>query len=87
MDGHQASLSVSSDRLYAHLGTAFAPLLVGVHRADAFDADDRLIAGAIRRDLAALLRRKISNPLLIAVTAAVGLIAYPILQPAWVMVR
>jgi chromate transporter len=37
--------------------------------------------------LAVLFRWKISNPLLIAATAAVGLIAYPILQPAWVMVR
>jgi chromate transporter len=27
------------------------------------------------------------NPLLIAATAAVGLIAYPLLQPAWVMVK
>jgi hypothetical protein len=32
-------------------------------------------------------RWKISNPLLIAATAVVGLIAYPILQPAWVMIK
>jgi chromate transporter len=37
--------------------------------------------------LAVLFRWKISNPVLIAVTAAVGLIAYPLLQPAWVMVH
>jgi len=37
--------------------------------------------------LAALFRWKISNPLLIAVTAAVGLIAFPLLHPAWVMVK
>ena len=37
--------------------------------------------------LAALFRWKISNPLLIAVTAVIGLIAFPLLQPAWVMVR
>jgi chromate transporter len=37
--------------------------------------------------LAILFRRKIINPLLIAATAAVGLIAFPLLQPAWVMVR
>jgi chromate transporter len=37
--------------------------------------------------LAVLFRWKISNPLLIAVTAIIGLIAFPILQPAWVMVR
>jgi len=37
--------------------------------------------------LAVLFRWKVSNPLLIAVTAAVGLIAYPLLQPEWVMVK
>jgi chromate transporter len=37
--------------------------------------------------LAVLFRWKVSNPLLIAVAAVVGLIAYPILQPAWVMTR
>src|SRR6201993_936146 len=37
--------------------------------------------------LAVLFRWKVSNPLLIAVTAVVGLIAYPILQPEWVMVK
>jgi chromate transporter len=37
--------------------------------------------------LAVLFRWKISNPLLIAVTAVVGLIAFPLLQPEWVMVK
>jgi chromate transporter len=37
--------------------------------------------------LAVLFRWKVSNPLLIAVTAVIGLIAYPLLQPAWVMVH
>ncbi len=37
--------------------------------------------------LAVLFRWKVSNPLLIAATAIVGLIAYPILQPAWVMIK
>jgi chromate transporter len=37
--------------------------------------------------LAVLFRWKVSNPLLIAATAVVGLIAYPLLQPAWVMVK
>jgi len=35
--------------------------------------------------LAALFRWKVSNPLLIAATAVVGLIAFPLLQPTWVM--
>ena len=37
--------------------------------------------------LAILFRWKVSNPLLIAATAVVGLIAFPLLQPTWVMIR
>jgi chromate transporter len=37
--------------------------------------------------LAVLFRWKVNNPLLIAVTAVIGLIAFPLLQPTWVMVR
>jgi chromate transporter len=37
--------------------------------------------------LAVLFRWKVSNPMLIAAAAAVGLIAFPLLQPAWVIVR
>ncbi|HLH49078.1 MAG TPA: chromate efflux transporter [Roseiarcus sp.] len=37
--------------------------------------------------LAALFRWKLSNPLLIATTALVGLIAFPLIQPDWVMVK
>jgi chromate transporter len=37
--------------------------------------------------LAVLFRWKVSNPLLIAATAVVGLIAFPLLQPTWVMVN
>jgi chromate transporter len=37
--------------------------------------------------LAGLFRWKVNNPLLIAATAIVGLIAYPVLQPGWVMVK
>jgi len=37
--------------------------------------------------LVALVRWKVSNPWLMAVTAVVGLIAFPLLQPAWVMVK
>jgi chromate transporter len=37
--------------------------------------------------LAVLFRWKVRNPLLIAVTALVGLIAFPLLQPTWVMVK
>jgi chromate transporter len=37
--------------------------------------------------LAVLFRFKVSNPLLVAAAAAVGLIAYPLLGPTWVMVK
>jgi chromate transporter len=43
-----------------------------------------LIAAAA---VAALFRWNVSNPLLIAVTAVVGLIAFPLLQPTWVMLK
>jgi chromate transporter len=37
--------------------------------------------------LAVLFCWKVSNPLLIAATGVVGLIAFPLLQPTWVMVH
>jgi chromate transporter len=37
--------------------------------------------------LTILFRWKVSNPALIAATAAIGLAAYPLLQPAWVFVK
>jgi len=47
MDGN--SPGISSSELYARLGTASAPLLVDVRRSQAFNDDDRLIVGSIRR--------------------------------------
>jgi chromate transporter len=37
--------------------------------------------------LAVLFRLKVSNPLLIGACAVVGLVAFPVLQPAWVFVQ
>ena len=37
--------------------------------------------------LAVLFRFKVSNPLLVGATAVIGLIAFPLLQPVWVMVK
>jgi len=37
--------------------------------------------------VAALFRWNVNNPRLIAATAVVGLIAFALLQPKWVMVR
>jgi chromate transporter len=37
--------------------------------------------------LAALFRWKVSNPLLMAVTAALGYVAFAILHPTWVMIQ
>jgi chromate transporter len=44
-----------------------------------------LLIGVV--SLAVLFRWKVSNPLLMAVAAVIGLIAFPLLHPAWVMVR
>ena len=43
-----------------------------------------LIAGL---SLIVLVRWKVSNPVLVAATAAIGLIAFPLLQPTWVFVK
>jgi chromate transporter len=48
---------------------------------------DWLTALVAVASLAVLFRWKVNNPLLIAATAVVGLIAYPLLQPDWVMVK
>ncbi len=37
--------------------------------------------------LVTLFRWRVSNPLLMAITALIGLIAFPLLHPAWVMVK
>ena len=48
---------------------------------------DWLTIGIGLASLGLLFRWKISNPLLIAVTGLIGLIAFPLLHPGWVMVR
>src|SRR5262249_14132729 len=37
--------------------------------------------------LVVLFRWKVSNPILVAVTAVIGLIAYPLIRPEWLFVR
>ena len=37
--------------------------------------------------LVVLFRFKVSNPALMAATAVIGLIAFPLLRPAWVFVQ
>ena len=37
--------------------------------------------------LVVLFRWKVSNPALVAATAAIGLVAFPLLRPAWVFVK
>jgi rhodanese-related sulfurtransferase len=48
MDG-QKPLSISPQSLHASIGTAAAPIVIDVRRAAGFDADDKLVAGAMRR--------------------------------------
>jgi rhodanese-related sulfurtransferase len=40
---------ISAQNLYRELGTSAAPLLIDVRRGPAFDADEWVIAGAVRR--------------------------------------
>ena len=63
-------------------GTAGACVLLG-----RIAIGDWLTALIGLASLSVLFRWKVSNPLLIAATAAVGLIAFPLLQPTWVMVK
>jgi chromate transporter len=37
--------------------------------------------------LVVLFKCKVSNPLLVAVTAVIGLIAFPLLQPRWALLQ
>jgi len=37
--------------------------------------------------LVVLFRWKVSYPLLVGVTAVIGLVAFPLLQPHWVLVK
>jgi chromate transporter len=48
---------------------------------------DWLTALVALGSLGALFRWKVSNPLLVAVTAVIGLIAVPLLKPTWVFVK
>ena len=41
--------SISASDLYRRLGTAAAPLLIDVRRSSDFEADEWIIAGAVRR--------------------------------------
>jgi chromate transporter len=49
--------------------------------------DDWLTAAVALGSVFALFRWKVSNPMLVAATAAIGIIAFPILRPGWVFVR
>src|SRR5713101_7552698 len=48
MDG-QKPPSISARDLYGAIGTSAAPLVFDVRRAAGFDADDRMLVGALRR--------------------------------------
>ena len=48
---------------------------------------DWLTALVALGSLGALFRWKVNNPLLVAVTAVIGLIAFPLLNPTWVFVK
>lgn len=48
---------------------------------------DWLTALVAAGSLAVLFRWKVNNAVLVAATAVIGLIAFPLLQPAWVFVK
>jgi chromate transporter len=48
---------------------------------------DWLTASIAGLSLLVLFRWKVSNPILVAATAIVGMIAFPIMQPSWVFVK
>jgi chromate transporter len=48
---------------------------------------DWLTALVALGSLVVLFRWKVSNPLLVAVTALIGLVAFPLLNPSWVFVK
>jgi chromate transporter len=48
---------------------------------------DRFTALIVLVSLAVLFRWNVSNPLLVAVTGVIGLIAFPLLQPTWVFIK
>jgi rhodanese-related sulfurtransferase len=52
----EGRFSISASALYEQLGTAAAPRIIDVRRAAAFDADDRMLVAAIRRDAADVAR-------------------------------
>src|SRR5207249_1276687 len=49
MDGLKPTSIVAQD-LYSSIGTAVTPVVIDVRRSAAFAADNRMIAGAIRRN-------------------------------------
>ena len=66
----------------AAIGTILGCVLLG-----RIAIGDWLTALVALGSLVVLFRWKVSNPLLVAVTALIGLIAFPLLQPAWVFVK
>ena len=48
---------------------------------------DVMTAAIAILSLVLLFRFKISNPILIAGAAALGLVAYPLIQPTWVLLK
>jgi hypothetical protein len=45
----EGRFSISADDLYQSLGSAAAPIVIGVRRAPVFEAVERMIVGAINR--------------------------------------
>jgi chromate transporter len=70
-----------------YLGVHGSTYAAGVPKLCPVAIDNWLTAVIAPLSLLVLFRWKVSNPLLIAATAVVGIIAFPLLNPGWVFVK
>ena len=84
--GHRANANVQGFVKGAY-GAAIGTILGACVLLGRIAIGDWLTALVGLASLAVLFRWKVSNPALIAAAAVVGLIAFPLLQPTWVMVK
>jgi hypothetical protein len=76
----RGAVPVCADRARLRRGRQTGAAACDIPGAEPFSHDGELC-------LAALFRFRVNNPLLMAASAVVGLIAFPLLQPAWVFVK
>jgi chromate transporter len=84
----EATNPTTPDLTVGASGPKHAPMLLGAAVLLAKIAiGDVLTALVALAALVLLFRTEIPNPALIAAAAVIGLVAYPMLRPAWVMLK